>query len=61
MAQLIRDPSSDAFGGQFTFWPDHTHTKDFNYEIIYLWCKIALRNIQFIIVNKTKGSLKEAV
>ena len=38
-AQLVTAPASDAFGGWFTSRPDYTHTKDFNYEIIYLWHK----------------------
>ena len=41
MAQLVRAPASGALGSLFTSGPDHIHTKDFNYEIIYLWYEIS--------------------
>ena len=37
MAQLVRATALDAFGISFAHRPDHTHTKDLNYEVIYLW------------------------
>ena len=41
MAQLVRAPALDAFDCKFTLQPGHIHTKDFIYEIIYLWYKIS--------------------
>ena len=36
MAQLVRDPDSEAFVNYLTLRPGHSHTKTFNYEMIYL-------------------------
>ena len=42
MAQLVRAPTSDAYGGKFTSRPGHIHTKGFNMKlIICLWYKIS--------------------
>ena len=36
IAQFVRPLASDAFGSKLTPQSGHTHSKDFNCEIIYL-------------------------
>ena len=65
MAQLIRSSALDVFSGWFTSRPRRTHTKKFNCELIYLWCKISkllkeTSNLS-LLYSKTKTGSKEAI